>query len=213
MELKELDHPWLAIETIRPLERLEAIRIYYCYRYRNAYQGPAQHYSPGCMHQTRSSAERFAEDWRAQGSVFYVEQRPSLLLVARDYCVVVIQINSDNPLKDYSYLALPEKMGWISRKASDTEQVVLTRGIKLEAPVSSFAPYSNFWVVPQPPHSSVVFVTTDGASDSFEALGDQPLLKWKSESINNILQWREVKPSVSGRAVLNLCHLFNAQSN
>ena len=213
MELKELEHPSLAIETIRPLESLEAIRIYYCYRGRNAYYRIwATHYFPGCMHQSWASAKAFAETQRAQGSVFYIEQLSSLLLVARDYCVIVTQINSDNPLKDYSYLAMPEKEGWISRKARDTQRVVLTRGVKLEAPISSFAPDSNFWVVPQPPHNSVVVATMNGPSDGFELLDDQPLLKWMSRSIgpNYDLQWREVKPSVTGRAVLNLRHLFNA---
>ncbi len=221
MQLEEIEHPFLLPGANRSVQAVEAVRIYYCYRGRNAYWSIwAKHYFPGCMHSSLASAQTFAESRRAQGSVFYVEQLPSLLLSTGQICALITQINashadSPHPLKDYSYLALSENDGWVHRVASNTKLVALGKGEVLADVLSSFASDSNFWIVPQPRRDSVIMVAWSGSTNDFETLDSKNLRCWISKSIgpNYRLQWREEFTSTRSLAVMNLRDLANAQSN
>ena len=221
MQLEEIEHPFLLPDANRSVLAVEAVRIYYCHRGRNAYWHIwARHYFPGCMHGSLASAQEFAESQRAQGSVFYVEQLPSLLVSTGQICALITQINAPpadtpHPLKDYSYLALSEKDGWVRRVASNTKLVALGKGEILASVLSSFASDSNFWIVPQPRRDSVIMVSWSGSTSDFEKLDSQKLRCWNSKSIgpNYRLQWREGLTSTRSLAVMNLRELVNAQSN
>src|SRR5947208_11890730 len=80
-----------------------AVKMYFCSTGRNAWHGMINRYGPvRCMHNTLTGAQQFAENQRVQGSVFYIEELPTLLLIEQDFfCVLVTQINTKHPLKDY----------------------------------------------------------------------------------------------------------------
>ena len=219
MRLQEIEQPFLLLGANRSVQTVEAVRIYYCYRGRNAYWSIwAKHYFPGSMHSSLASAQTFAESQRAQGSVFYIEQLPSLLLSTGQICALITQINTSDtphPLKDYSYLALSEKDGWVHRVAINTKLVALAKGEILAYVLSSFAWDSNFWIVRQPRRDSVIMVASSGSAKDFEELDSQKLRCWISKSTGpkESLQWREEFTSTRSLAVMNLRELVNAQCN
>jgi hypothetical protein len=214
MKIELIEHPWLAHGAHRPVQSIEAVCIYYCFRGRNAYWGTwATHYFPGCMHHSLASAQAFAEGQRTQGSVFYVHQLPALLLSTGISCALVTQINTGHPLKDYSHKALPEKEGWVHRTAKNTKSVILAKGEVLSDVLSSFSPDSNFWRVPPPTKNSVVMLAVEGAVNDLERLDSHKLHSWVSKSLgpDYLLNWRQEGQITEASAVSSLRH--EAQSN
>ena len=75
---------------------VKVIKIFYVSTGRNAWWSTwITRYSPGCMHSTFDSAKKFCEAKRAQGTVFYIDELPSLAFFAPERALVISEINTD----------------------------------------------------------------------------------------------------------------------
>ncbi|APZ33274.1 hypothetical protein [Microbacterium aurum] len=79
------------------LERIVPVSLYVTTRQRNAWHGTASlHYrGPISLSCTLSEAQAVAEDWRAQGSTFSIEQVPGLHLMSEWSDVIIVEFHSD----------------------------------------------------------------------------------------------------------------------
>ncbi len=197
MQLEELDNLDQLEQGI--LDRLYAVRIYYCRSSRNAWQGKIERYRPGCMHTNMETAKGFAEAQRVQGSVFYIRQLPALLLVDGPH-LVVTQINTNEPLHGYSSSAVgdPEVYSFVDDS--------LIPGNGMREVVDSFRYNSPFWTTAPKPRDSVMRLFYDDELDEFEDLNHRPLMTWKSRSTggDQTLKWDPVRTATKGEAVLRL---------
>lgn len=78
------------------VECVAEVKIYYVTTGRNAWWNTwITRYSPGCMHSTIESAKAFCERRRVQGTVFYIDELPSLMFRAKDKAIAVSEINTE----------------------------------------------------------------------------------------------------------------------
>lgn len=80
------------------LEGVEAGLFYVVTRHRNAWNGnPSRQYKgPTSLTSTRRNAMLVAEEWRAAGSSFRIQQVPGVVLLARSRPIVMVEFHSDN---------------------------------------------------------------------------------------------------------------------
>ena len=80
-----------------------AVKIYFSIEGRNAWWSTwKQTYTEGCMQLTLNSSKTILGQKRKQGSVFYIIEMPAIVFQhTLGGCLVVTQINSQSPLKDY----------------------------------------------------------------------------------------------------------------
>lgn len=85
------------------IQKIEVGILYYVYSGRNAWHSTwITRYTLGCMHTNFESAKAFVERERVQGSLFYIQKLPSLIIEGTKNILYVTQINSNNPLCGYS---------------------------------------------------------------------------------------------------------------
>lgn len=76
---------------------INVVKLFYVTTGRNAWWNTwITRYSPGCMHSTIESAKDFCEKARVQGSVFYIEELPSIAFITPGGTLVVSEINTDD---------------------------------------------------------------------------------------------------------------------
>lgn len=97
-------------DDLRYLVRdVKAVKLHYVTTGRNTWWSTwSTRYSPGCMHSTIDSAKAFCEARRVQGTVFYIDELPSIAFIAADNrALVVSEINTGSFLKrlDRKWLA------------------------------------------------------------------------------------------------------------
>jgi len=81
------------------IERVQAGTLYYLFRGRNAWHATwVQHYTEGSLNTSLAAAQRVAEQWRAQGSVFTIDEHPALICETTAGTLAVTQINTKRPL-------------------------------------------------------------------------------------------------------------------
>lgn len=188
------------------LRGIRAVKIYYCFYGRNAWHSTwVQKYYIDCMHSNLDSAKRFAERNRVQGSVFYIEELPALLLDGGSYPVLVTQINERCPLREYSAKALREDVSIESEKIEGYRNNYLTFGSPLNGVILSFEYNSRFWKTQQPWKNSVILLYTETEFEPVE-LKTTKLKAWKSSSLGKdyYLSWSPIKSRVSQSSVIRL---------
>ena len=73
------------------------VKVYYVWTGRNAWWSTwSTRYSVGCFHRTLNSAKDFCEQRRTQGTVFYIDELPSLAFLAPGRALVASEINTDD---------------------------------------------------------------------------------------------------------------------
>lgn len=144
--------------TLR-LRQVEAVKIYYCLYGRNAWHSTwIQRYSENCMHLTFASAKSHAEAKRVQGSVFYIKELPALQFTTGKYRVLITQINSTCPLREYSPSARRKDVIYGKTKIHDSRENYLTFGAPMEGLILSFSHDSRFWITLQSSINSVIIL-------------------------------------------------------
>src|SRR4051812_25147339 len=75
---------------------VRVVKVFYVSTGRNAWWSTwVTRYSPGCMHGALESAKAFCEERRRQGTIFYIDELPSLAFVASECALVVSEINTE----------------------------------------------------------------------------------------------------------------------
>jgi hypothetical protein len=86
-------------------EHCSAVILHFVIYGRNAWNTTwVTKYFPGCMNPRFGDAKRTAEKKRVQGSVFYIRQIPALQFINKKLSVIITEINTDSPLRDYCNL-------------------------------------------------------------------------------------------------------------
>ena len=82
----------------------------------------------------KKDAERKAEGLRKKGSSFTIKETPAIVLECDHYTVLIIQINTKMPFKDYSIFALSENENQIRRKMYGYLNSYLHKGQRSKQP-------------------------------------------------------------------------------
>jgi len=214
-----MDHVLTRIETLKThividptikgpedlrLRSIKAVKIYYCFYGRNAWQSKWVHkYAQNCMHSSFESAKEFAEINRKQGSVFYIEELPALYIESGDYPILITQINKECPLINYSATALKEPDVKLS-KINGYRNNYLTFGASLKPLILSFRYDSRFWQRPQAENTTIILYSKNKLE--YLLLKTTELKSWKSSSFGKkyYLSWSEMKKNIDPKAVLCL---------
>ena len=162
----------------RRLVNCSAVKIYHWYQGRNAWHSKwSLTYTEGCMQRKFQDAKEIIEKNRKQGSTFYVREMPAILFeFSLAGCLVITQINSCDPLKEYSLANVLNKVRgnsflfdyFNSNTAKDIS--------------GSFEHFSDFWRRTPPEYDSVIQVFCTGNSHHFERLTTS-LLQFKSNEL------------------------------
>jgi hypothetical protein len=168
-------YPPLDSETVT---RRGARKLYYVHDGRNAWHSTwVQRYSEGCMHSTLESAQRYSENKRVQGSVFYILELPAVVFQGESLALAITQINTKEVLADYSP-NLPRS--GIGRRFDPTGNVVVL-GSPLARTHRSFdPPRSWFWRQDPPREHWIIRVIVRGQLKDFESAGRGRMRIFKS---------------------------------
>lgn len=128
------------------VQSIKVVKLYYVSTGRNAWWNTwITRYSPGCMHTTLESAIQFCEGRRVQGTVFYIDELPSLAFMAEGRALVVSEINTDNFFKRLN-------TGFLNQLTS----VFPVSTMSLDQFVYMFRPSSPLWPTGYPQNDSAI---------------------------------------------------------
>ena len=159
-------------------------KIYYVSSGRNAWWSTwVKQYNSGCMHTTLHSAKQYAEKLRTNGSVFYIQEIPALVLEGEFISLVVTQINCLDVLQNYK----PKSKDL----TTNTTHCHITAGGSLCHAYNSFAFDSAFWEIAPPAKNSVIRLLCDTKIKYFDLYRASNVNSYKSESIgpDYYLRW------------------------
>ena len=145
MQLQQYHKSYSAIEN-RTVNRIAGCKVWYVYDGRNAwYSTWVQKYREGCFHLRLGSAKKFCENRRIQGSVFYIEQRPALQIDTNDGTLFVLEINTPEPLRDYSSIAVRSEPPRETRLVEGHKDSYFYKGALFDHLALTFERNSRFW--------------------------------------------------------------------
>ncbi|QMV62880.1 hypothetical protein VUJ49_23245 [Pseudomonas berkeleyensis] len=204
LSFKESNFPELANSEV---ESLSTTLLYYVFTGRNAWHSTwITRYSEGCMHASLELAKKYAENRRTQGTVFHIKELPSIIVRSKNGCLIVTQINSNNPLSNYS----PNATSVDTKLGTKKIDGALNNYICKKAPVLgvalSFAYDSRFWLKPPTATNSVIAVATNDPSAIFPELPDRDLITKVSVSHggNYLLGWSDKKSLINKTGVRSI---------
>jgi len=187
---------------------ISAVKIYYLYRGRNAwYNTWVTHYSQNCFQPTLEGARRQAEQLRCQGSVFYVQELPALLLMCEIHSLLVTEINTSEPLGHFD-----DRIYSSTWNRDENGRREFRRGMTLGGASYMFSHYSDCWRVRPERENSVITEILPATDSTWERIDAKPLKLRMSSSQGSAynLMWSEVSEAraesenVSQHSVLTL---------
>jgi hypothetical protein len=176
------------------VREVKVVRLYYVTTGRNAWWSTwIKRYSPGCMHSTLDSAKSFCEGRRVHGTVFYVDELPSLAFVAPERSLVVSEINTDKFLGRLDLAQL-----------RDITTVLPVSTMTLRQMVCVFRPESPLWPPTYPRKDSAILSFCSQPETLLEVQPREELSSWASSSSgpNYYLGWSS-RPFAKDRGVLH----------
>lgn len=186
-------------------------KLYFVHDGRNAWWSTwVQRYEVNCMHISLERAKQYAERQRVQGSVFYVNEIPALLVQGGSLVLAVTQINCSNALSGYSADAVTEVLPPGFEKLENARNNYLEQGSPMIGTYLSFAPESRFWCE-RPVSQHIVRVVCRSTLEAFQPLV-LPLKSHKSHSSGPryLLGWTERYRSESAMALAALAKAGNS---
>lgn len=128
------------------VREVKVVRLFYVTTGRNAWWSTwITRYSPGCMHSTLESAKSFCEGRRVQGTVFYIDELPSLAFIAPERSLVISEINTDKFLGRLNL-----------KQLRDITTVLPISTMTLRQMIYVFRPYSPLWPSGYPRKDSAI---------------------------------------------------------
>lgn len=194
------------------LTNIKVIKIYYCFYGRNAWHSTwSTKYSNNCMHSSLSSAKKFAERNRVQGSVFYIEELPAFCFYGGKFPIVVTQINESCPFREYSAIALKDDVSLGYKKIAGSQSNYLKLGSPLIGTILSFNSNSRFWKTPPPVNNSIIFLYSSNDTEQVP-LKTTKLRTWKSTSQGKdyYLSWGQVDRRVRQSSTMRLYNQYKS---
>jgi hypothetical protein len=180
------------------IEVVQAGTLFYLFRGRNAWHGTwVQHYTEGSLSTSLAAAQRVAEQWRAQGSVFTIDEHPALICGTSLGTLAVTQINTKRPLWN-----LAKRRG-AETAISEIQERILSKEppTSVEQLTSMLTAAAKYSWSPLCPPKSLIMVATDLPHVDIVRLRTRNLKSWRSSSLGPqyYLSWTErsseIKPS------------------
>jgi len=184
-----------ADDDLRDMVReVKVVRLYYVTTGRNAWWSTwITRYSPGCMHSTLDSAKSFCESCRVQGTVFYIDELPSLAFLAPERSLLISEINTDKFLGRLNLALL-----------RDITTVLPVSTMTLHQMIHVFRPESPLWPSSYPREDSAILSFCPQPDTLREVTPTEELSSWASSSSgpNYYLDWSN-RPFAKDRSVLH----------
>lgn len=202
-------------QTREAIISIEAIQLYFVTSGRNAWHKKwIKRYKPGSMNLTLAAAKNYAESLRTNGSVFYIQVLPAVLITTPNENYIVTQINTDSPLLDYSCIA-QRYTDWNGKQKHPKHlECYVRKGGEIDYALETFQPSSRHWEKKQPNVNSVMIfgpLKTDIKVDNLKIIGS-PVFQSKSVGGNCRLAWVENGRVTYSRGVELLIKQFEAAS-
>jgi len=161
------------------------------------------------MHVDLQAAKQQAESWRKNGSVFYINEIPAIVMQSENLTLVVTQINCDVVFADYR----PNGVHHFLKNPVSLRNHMLP-GASLRLAVSSLARDSGYWKIQPPPRDSVLLFKADIPLQWFDAYRESSVNQYRSESVGGqcALIWKEYPSIVKSKAIRNIVRLRNRSS-
>lgn len=167
------------------IKSVKAVKIYYVWTGRNAWWSVwSTRYSKGCMHLSLKSAKDYCEKLRTQGTVFYIDQLPSIAFIATKRTLFVSEINTEKFFERLKTQKLKDLINIIPVSTMTLHQISLI-----------FNSYSLLWSENYPKDNSCI-LSFANFSDGFEEIQqNEELISYGSSSSgpNFYLKWTERK--------------------
>lgn len=194
------------------VDTIEIGILYYVYTGRNAWHSTwITRYTAGCMHTSFKSARDFVENRRVQGSVFYIQQLPALIIKSSTKKLYITEINNKNPLSGYSAYATSNKAPVGTIFIENHKNNYLVKDELLENIILSFNVNSRFWKKnPSAKNSILIFGSINHELYEIEKIPNN-LIIYKSMSYgkNTLLGWRAMNSSLESLAIKDLYEVYN----
>jgi hypothetical protein len=181
-----------------PVQDIAAGTMFFLSRSRNAWHSTwASHYFPGCMHATLEGAQAAAEKLRACGSVFTIEEQPTLFLLTPEGVAGVTEINSKRPLESFDRV-IDQYATWMTPSP-------LRPGNSVDEYVKFFTGISQYWR-PAADWKNLVVVATRTQHLIIQPLRKRNLRDWISrpQGSQYSLAWEQSLSGIKPSAVLAL---------
>ena len=182
-------------DDLRYLVRdVKAVKLYYVTTGRNAWWSTwITRYSPGCMHSTMDSAKAFCEARRVQGTVFYIDELPSIAFIAENRALIVSEINTESFLKRLD-----------AKRLTSITTVFPVSTMTLRQMTYVFRPESPLWPTDYPRQDSAILSFCSASGTLAELSAKEELSSYASSSSGPgyYLGW-STRPFSKDRAVLH----------
>lgn len=184
---------------------ISKVKIYYVWTGRNAWWGTrSNQYSKGCMHATFESAKLFCEKRRSQGTVFNIDELPSLAFHALESALIVSEINTDRLFGRFDL-----------NKLSSLIDILPVSTLTLNQLVCIFNSTSPLWPMNYPKKDSCLISFAAGNDNLSEIVTSQELISYRSSSAGGgvALRWtpRPLKKDLT--LIQQLSSLMGAKVN
>lgn len=194
--LRASSDPWLEVRSVL---------LYFVVAGRNAWWSTwIRRYSEGSLHHSLASAKAYCEGRRVQGTRFYIEELPSLALVGSSMCLLVSQINTEQPLEALDYGVLRELHNLVGVDTLSLHQLVRV-----------FSRTSRVWSPALPAKDSLLLVTADSSTGLEPCSGNQRPQQWRSRSLgpHYYLKWLTETGTCKTESVVAAKHYFASSRN
>jgi hypothetical protein len=182
--------PEIASEEI---QSVSLRKVYYLVIGRNAWHSTwVQHFYEKCISTNHTDLRDDAEKKRSPGTVFYIKELPVICLELLSGCLIVTEINTNYPLKNYKsrkYMAERHPCNYSTEAGSASESVFL--GNRLSTFLNSLERLSGCWTESKRQDSVFELYLRNGRPSQFED-GSQYYAVQKSGSSGgsrNSLSW------------------------
>ena len=193
------------------VKKVDTGLLYYVFNGRNAWHSTwITRYTPWCMHSDLESAKDTAGYQRTQGSKFYIFELPALVFRSAAGAIAVTEINSDNPLEDYSADAVEQYPQDGREKMNGARDCYIARGAPMLGAARSFGRMSRFWKYSPSLRDHVIVVASDDPNETLAPLKEATLQLWQSWSHGGAyrLGWSSRDDNISSEAVRTLAARF-----
>lgn len=196
-----LSNATLAMEEIKSTHLK---KIYYLVTGRNAWHSTwVQHFYKKCISTEHNELKSDAEKRRGPGTVFYIEELPALCLETSKGCIVISEINTNAPLKNYDprdFLKIRNQCNYIKVLSCPSEQTF--NGSRLSVICESLNS-RECWKQPLPNNSIFKLFLKDKEPIDFEDHSGNFMI-WNSGTSGgkkNSLSWVARAGSISGEYI------------
>lgn len=223
MELKQYSSSankiWLLnnglAEDSEVIEEIDGIQLYFVTSGRNAWHSTwISRYQRKSMHSSLYSAQLYAESLRTNGSVFYIQVLPGIVLKTAQKSFIVTQINSENPLSNYRCVA-ERDIDWLGNSKNPRHlDCYMFEGGSVDYALETFNPYSRHWIKSQPKENSVMIFGPLASAFFGEVIENSfcKALKSRSTGKHEYLSWFNYDKKTSCLGVYDIFAHFDKTS-